>query len=74
MFEQRYFKTSQLTNRYQVCEMTIYRWRNKKGFPHPAVQEEGRENLYLVTEVEAWDLAREQATKDRRAAKQAKVA
>lgn len=53
----KYLKESEVRRRYGgVSAMAIWRWRRKCGFPHPL--RIGRDNLYSVTDLDAFDVAR----------------
>ncbi|MBC7198067.1 MAG: hypothetical protein H5U32_02345 [Pseudomonas balearica] len=51
----KFISTSELCQRYDKSSRTISRWPVTRGFPKPAIANNGSENLYLMEEVEAWE-------------------
>lgn len=55
MAEPKYIATSELCERYRRSSRTIARWPSTRGFPKPAFQSVGAENLWLLADVERWE-------------------
>ncbi len=53
----RYLTIKQLTARYHVCRMTLFRWQRdeRMGFPKPI--QIGRRKLWNSAELDLWDAA-----------------
>lgn len=51
----KYMSTSEICDRFRKSSRTIARWQEVRGFPKPAMRSMGSENLYLRSQVEAWE-------------------
>ena len=51
----KFISTSELCERYGKSSRTLSRWPVTRGFPKPAIAHQGSENLFMVSEVEAWE-------------------
>ncbi|WFS23934.1 helix-turn-helix domain-containing protein [Rhizobium rhododendri] len=59
MLEQQIFLTGpQVQRRYQITEMTLWRWQRDKRLNFPMPMRVNRRRLYLEQDLVAWELAR----------------
>jgi len=65
--EQKYIKSTPLRKRLGgIGRATLNRWQKKtlNPFPKPAINGDGFQNMWLITDVEAWENAQNSPTID----------
>jgi len=60
--EQKYLKTTSVTERYGVTDETINRWINSDGFPRPI--RVGGHKLWKIDDLESWEANKHEVGND----------